>query len=180
MEQTISVESVVGFLVATPLFIDLDAAERADVVRILEVTQLRQGERVFQEGDPGDAWYVISDGTARVLKEAEGGPLEVTRLNRGECFGEMAILDGSARSATVEATTDLTLFRFRRARFEDLLDQGSLGAYKLVLAMARTLSRRQREITKQLSELLAEGQRSDREPARASMRASMHIALVSE
>ena len=132
MEQSISLENVIGFLVSTPLFDGLDPAERADVVRIMEVARLREGEKVFQEGDPGDAWYVISEGTAKVVKESESGTREIARLNRGECFGEMAILDGSARSATVEAASDLTLFRFRRARFEDLLDQGSLGAFKLI------------------------------------------------
>jgi CRP-like cAMP-binding protein len=174
MEQSISLESVVGFLVSTPLFDGLDPAERADVVRIMEVKRLREGEKVFQEGDPGDAWYVISEGTARVVKEGAGGAREIARLTRGECFGEMAILDGSARSATVEASGDLTLFRFRRARFEDLLEQGSLGAYKLVVAMARVLSQRQRELTRQLAELTE--QKADRAPGRSSV----HMYMVSE
>jgi CRP-like cAMP-binding protein len=175
MEQSISLESVIDFLVSTPLFDGLDAAERADVVRIMEVKRLREGERVFAEGDPGDAWYIISDGTARVLKQGDGGAREIARLGRGEMFGEMAILDGSARSATVDASSDVTLFRFRRSRFEDLLDQGSLGAYKLVVAMARVLSRRQRELTKQLAELL------EREPAASPpRRSSVHTYMVSE
>lgn len=174
MEQSISLENVVGFLVSTPLFSGLDPAERADVVRIMEVKRLREGEAVFQEGDPGDAWYVISEGTAVVLKEGEGTTREIARLNRGECFGEMAILDGSARSATVKAAADLTLFRFRRARFEDLLDQGSLGAYKLVVSMARVLSHRQRELTKQIADLL------EKKVDRVSVRQSLHINMVSE
>jgi CRP/FNR family cyclic AMP-dependent transcriptional regulator len=174
MEQSISLDNIVGFLVTTPLFDGLDAAERADVVRILEVTRLREGEKVFQEGDPGDAWYVISEGAVRVLKTLDAGQREIARLTRGECFGEMAMLDRSARSATVEASTDVTLFRFRRARFEELLDQGSLGAFKLVLAMARVLSQRQRELTRQFAELTE--RKVDREPARASV----HMYMVSE
>jgi len=179
MEQSISLENVVGFLVSTPLFDGLDAAERADVVRIMEVKRLREGEKVFKEGDPGDAWYVISEGTARVVKEGDGGPREIASLKSGEMFGEMAILDGSARSATVEASSDVTLFRFRRSRFEDLLDQGSLGAYKLVVAMARVLSARQRELTKQLAELMEKsGKSGDAEGARR--RSSVHMFMVSE
>lgn len=175
MEQSISLESAVGLLVSTPLFDGLDAAERADVVRILEVKRLRAGEQVFKEADPGDAWYVISEGTARVLKDSERGPREIARLTRGEMFGEMAILDGSPRSATVEAETDITLFRFRRSRFEDLLDQGSLGAYKLVVAMARVLAQRQRELTRQLAALT--DQKGAAEPTR---RSSVHTYMVSE
>lgn len=179
MEQRISLDDVVGFLVAIPLFSGLDPAERADVVRILEITRLRKGETVFQERDAGDAWYVISEGTATVIKRSEGGDREIARLGRGECFGEMAILDGSARSATVTAASDLTLFRFRRARFEDLLDQGSLGAYKLVLAMARTLSQRQRDLTRQVAEMM-EAKEDRAAPTRASVRSSVHILMVSE
>jgi CRP/FNR family transcriptional regulator, cyclic AMP receptor protein len=174
MEQTISLEGVVSFLVSTPLFDGLDSAERADVVRIMEITRLREGDIVFREGDAGDAWYVISEGTARVVKDVEGSSREIAVLGRGECFGEMAILDGSTRSATVEAANDLTLFRFRRARFDDLLDQGSLGAYKLVLAMARVLSQRQRELTRQLAETMGQAQ------PRAAGRDSVHMYMVSE
>jgi CRP-like cAMP-binding protein len=160
MDQHISLESVINFLVATPLFHDLDAAERGDVARIMEVQRLTQGEIVFGEGDEGDAWYVVFDGSAKVVKMMSARATPIARLGPGACFGEMAILDGMSRSATVVAEGPLTVFRFRRERFDDLLEQGSLGAFKLVSAMARTLSQRQRQLTQQLSELLAE------EPAR--------------
>jgi CRP-like cAMP-binding protein len=154
MDQHISLESVINFLVATPLFRDLDAAERGDVARIMEVQRLERGEQVFGEGDEGDAWYVVFDGTADVMKQTPSGQTQIATLEPGACFGEMAILDGMARSASVVAGGPLTVFRFRRERFDDLLDQGSLGAYKLVAAMARTLSQRQRALTRQLAELM--------------------------
>lgn len=154
MTHQISLESVLDFLVATPLFRDLDAAERGDVARIMEVQRLQRGEEIFREGDAGDAWYVVFDGTANVLKAAPSGVAQIAALGPGACFGEMAVLDGATRSASVVAATPLTVFRFRRTRFDGLLDQGSLGAYKLVAAMARTLSQRQRTLTRQLSELV--------------------------
>ena len=154
MEQHISLEAVINFLVDTPLFRDLDAAERGDVARIMEVQRLERGEQVFREGDEGDAWYVVFDGTANVLKTSAAGTAQIASLGPGACFGEMAILDGLTRSATVIADSPLTVFRFRRERFDKLLEQGSLGAYKLVAAMARTLSQRQRKLTQQLSALV--------------------------
>ncbi len=154
MDKPISLENVISFLVSTPLFDDLDPAERADVVRIMEVRRLQEGEEIFHEGDPGDAWYVIYQGQVRVLKETGSGPTEIATLETGACFGEMAILDGQPRSATVQAAGPLTIFRFRRSRFDELLDQGSLGAYKLIAAMARTLSQRHRQLTHQLAELV--------------------------
>lgn len=151
MDQPISLDTVVSFLVSTPLFDGLDAAERAEVVRIMEVQRLTDREEVFHEGDPGDSWYVIFEGNAQVLKDTDAGAWEIRVMQPGTCFGEMAILDGQARSATIKAAGPLTVFRFRRARFEQLLEQGSLGAYKLVLGMARMLSQRHRELTQRLS-----------------------------
>ena len=151
VDQPISLDTVVGFLVNTPLFDGLDAAERAEVVRIMEVRRLTDGEEVFHEGEQGDAWYVIYEGSARVLKDSDAGQWEIRVMEPGSCFGEIAILDRQPRSATVLAAGPLTVFRFRRARFEQLLEQGSLGAYKLVLGMARMLSQRHRELTQQLS-----------------------------
>jgi CRP/FNR family cyclic AMP-dependent transcriptional regulator len=154
MNHPISLETVIGFLVATPLFDGLDAAERAEVVRIMEVQRFQNDQEIFHEGDTGDAWYVIFEGRAEVVKEMQFGPTRIASLRAGSCFGEMAILDGQPRSATVRAAGPLTLFRFSRARFDDLLDQGSLGAFKLVASMARTLSQRQRQLTQQVSELM--------------------------
>lgn len=157
MDQAISLDTIVSFLVSTPFFDSLDPAERAEVARIMEMQRLTDGEEVFHEGDPGDAWYVILEGEARVLKDTADGARELAVLKRGACVGEMAILDGEGRSATVQAIGALTLLRFRRLRFERLLDLGSLGAHKLILAMARMLSQRHRRLTARLSELASTG-----------------------
>ena len=102
MDQTISLDNVITFLATTPLFEDLDAAERGEVVRIMEVQRLADGEEVFHEGAPGDAWYVIFEGQARVLKDSANGAWEIRILDRGAAFGELALLDGGARSATIQ------------------------------------------------------------------------------
>jgi len=152
-DTVVTLEAIVTFVVTTPLFEDLDPAERAEVVRIVEVQRLTDGEDVFHEGDPGDAWFVIFDGNARVLKQTGSEYREIATLERGACFGEIAMLDSQARSATVRADGPLTVLRFRRSRFEELLEQGSLGAYKLVLSIARVLSQRHRRLTQQVAQL---------------------------
>lgn len=157
-DQPVSLDAAIGLLTTTPLFKDLDAAERGDVARIIEMQRLQDAEHVFREGDDGDAWYVIFKGEAKVVKRMRAGatPTEIAVLGPGACFGEMAILDGLTRSASVVANGPLTIFRLRRERFESLLDEGNLGAYKLVAAMARSLSQRQRRLTQRLSGLLNE------------------------
>ncbi len=154
VDAPISLETVIGFLVSTPLFDGLDPAERGEIVRIMEVQRLQDAEQVFHEGDLGDAWYVIFEGQAEVVKDMTAGPVRIAVLDPGACFGEMAILDGSARSASVRALGALTVFRFRRALFEEQLEEGSLAAYKLVAAMARLLSQRHRKLTQQISDLM--------------------------
>jgi small-conductance mechanosensitive channel len=67
-----------------------------------------RGERIVHQGDAGDALYVIYDGTAIVtLSDEHGGEREVARLRRGEFFGEMALLTGEPRTASVTALDDL-------------------------------------------------------------------------
>lgn len=156
IDQPISLDAVIGFLVSSPLFGDLDPEERAEVVRILEIQRLQPGEEVFHEGDGGDAWYVIFEGQVDVVTASvpSGAERRLTQLGVGAVFGEMAMLDHAPRSATVRAASPLTIFRFRRSRFEELLEQGSLGAYKLVLAMAREMSPRLRRLTRQVADLI--------------------------
>lgn len=178
MDQPISLDAVIEFLVSTPFFDGLDPFERAEVVRIMEVIRLQEGEEVFHEGTSGDSWYVIFEGEVRVLKDADTeAESEIARLGPGKCFDEMAILDGMPRSASVRAAGPLKIFRFRRDRFDGLLAQGSLGAYKLVAAMARVLSHRHRQLTHQIFDLLA-GQAQV--PAAQAASASVDRYQVSE
>lgn len=157
MDKPLTLEQVISFLLEAPLFDSLDAAELSEVVQIMQLQAFRSGQAVFREGDDGDAWYVLFSGRGIVTKESPFGPSqEIAVLEPKSCFGEMAILDGSERSATVRAEGDTQVFRFPRAPFQKLLDDGKLGAYKLVLAMAQVLCQRQRRITAKLAELMEE------------------------
>ena len=99
----------------------------------------------------------IYEGAARVEKRDPFTPTrQVAVLGPHACFGEMAILDDSPRSASVTATEDTTAFRFPAAMFQMLLEEHSVAAYKLVHAMAKTLCVRQRRMNQQLSDLADE------------------------
>ncbi len=153
---TITLEQIITFLLEAPMFAELDAAELSEIVHIMQVQRVRAGNPVFREGDAGDAWYVIYSGRAEVLKGNEFLPTQrLSILTERACFGEMAILDHSSRSASVVAMDDCTVFRFPRRDFEELLAEGNLAAYKLIYQMAKVLSTRQRKITQDLTEALA-------------------------
>lgn len=87
-----------------PFFADLGAAEIADIVRLLQTRDVSDGATVVRRGDPGDAMYFIVSGEV----EVDVSP-EPVRLGAGDFFGEMALLFGTPRSATVIATQPTVL-----------------------------------------------------------------------
>ncbi|MBT3220519.1 MAG: cyclic nucleotide-binding domain-containing protein [Proteobacteria bacterium] len=156
MGTAITLEQIITFLLEADMFGDLDPTELSTIVHIMQVQGLRPGQYVFRENDTGDAWYVLYEGEVEVIKDAGEGERVIAVLGPRTCFGEMAILDGSPRSATVRARTDATAFRFPRTEFDDLLKVGTLAAYKLVYQMALVLVSRQRTTTSALVGLLHE------------------------
>jgi CRP/FNR family cyclic AMP-dependent transcriptional regulator len=79
--------------------------------------QLKSGEILFKEGEPGDEMYLIRAGKIRIVKDFEGTSKTLTVIGEGEFFGEMAILDKSPRSATAIAETDAKLIIVDRDAF---------------------------------------------------------------
>lgn len=154
MGQVITLEEIINFLLEAPMFGDLDAEELSKVVHIMQIQRLRPGQHLFREGQRGEAWYVMFEGEAEVSKDGGFASSVIAVLRPPACFGEMAILDGSPRSATVRARGEVTVFRFPREAFDDLLADGNLAAYKLVYQMARVLAARQRMTTSALVELM--------------------------
>ena len=97
-------ESVAGLIGSVPLFADLEPAE---IERIAEVAVPRAFEAdsmVFREGDHSDACYVVRSGLFRVTRTyPDGRAITLATLVPGDFFGELAMLDGEVRSASVEA-----------------------------------------------------------------------------
>ncbi len=154
---SLSAEQTLQFLLDAPMFGDLSRDELAHIVDIVEVQSFDDGGVVFAEGDPGDAWYVVYDGEVEVLKGDGEKERAIAILGRRACFGEMAILDGSPRSASVRARGALTVLRFSRKDFTSLLRNDTLAAYKLVHQIALVLVSRQRRTTSRLVEILDAG-----------------------
>ena len=109
--------------VLAPLSPDQLAGAAAAATRV----QLPPSTPAFRAGDPGDAFYVIDEGTATVTA-ADGRVL--AELGRGAVFGEAALLDAAPRSATVTASSPLSLLRLAKADFEARL--GSLATLRTV------------------------------------------------
>lgn len=100
-------------LAGLPFFRGLQPAELDRVAAHLVTVHVAAGDPVFREGDPGDRYYVIHEGEADVT--VDGRP--VSHIGPGAGFGELALLFGKPRTATVTATTDLVLAALGRSAF---------------------------------------------------------------
>lgn len=107
---------------SVPVFVPLSPDELAALGRDAQRQQFGRGERVVRQGDPGDALYVILDGTAVVsIADDHGGERQVARLSRGEFFGEMALLTGEKRNANVTAADDLSVLVIYKEAMQAML-----------------------------------------------------------
>jgi len=93
-------------LAAQPLFSCLDHDQLTRLASGSRRIRFGRGERIIQQGDAGDSMFILSRGTAEVLAEKEGRSLPVATLSAGDCFGEISLLTGEPRSATVVAKFD--------------------------------------------------------------------------
>jgi len=118
-----------------PLFAGLSGEQLMPVADIVTEVPYEAGDIVFREGDPGNHVYIIKDGTVEVLRA--GVALAV--LGAKECFGEMALLDEGARSATCRCVKDTTLLAISREDFQDLLDLHSPLARGIIGVLTRRL-----------------------------------------
>jgi small-conductance mechanosensitive channel/CRP-like cAMP-binding protein len=110
----------VGLLESVDLFKVLGAQERERVAHEMVPRRFGRGERIISEGDPGQTFYVVASGSVSILT---GRGVEVTRLGPGKYFGEMSLLTGEPRSATVVAAEDALLFELDRPTFAQLFDE---------------------------------------------------------
>jgi CRP/FNR family transcriptional regulator, cyclic AMP receptor protein len=125
------------------LFGAADDAAIAALVRVLRVRRFRRGETIFHQGDPGDALFVVASGSVKVVLPSDEGaePAIVAILGAGEFFGELAILDGAAHSATIVAVEPTETLVLHRDAFLGLIDSDA-GLRRALLASLATEIRR--------------------------------------
>ncbi len=98
-----------------------------------------KGTILFREGDPGKDMFIIQSGKVQVKKKVGGGEKVLAELASGEFFGEMALLEGLNRSATVEVTEDSRILVISPDTFQGLLKSNVEIAVKMLKKMASRL-----------------------------------------
>ena len=141
-----SSDARIRHLQRVPLFSGFNEKDLRQITALARIVDVPAGDPVTRIGEPGDSFFVIIDGTVAVRTPVGTG----AELHPGEFFGEMSLLDGEPRSATIEAATDLRLLVVDRSHFWRLLDETP----DLIRRMLTTLSRRVRRLEQTVHAIL--------------------------
>jgi CRP/FNR family transcriptional regulator, cyclic AMP receptor protein len=143
-------EATIELLRRVPLFADLSHDELERISQVAVPRSIPTGVRVFHEGDTSDACYIVRDGDLRVTREhADGRAIALATLGPGDIFGELAMLDGEARSASVETLSECELVALPAADVRGLLSRHADITVKLVVALTRRLRETNERIARQ-------------------------------
>lgn len=105
------------------LFKTLDDEGRRELIESGYVVRFGAGETVVEQGETGTTMYLVL--TGKISVETAGGPrgsIHLAELGRGACIGEVSVLTGSARTATVKAIDDVQLVAFEKHRIQRVID----------------------------------------------------------
>jgi len=129
-----------ALLAEVPFFALLDEEERATLASQIEVVRHPAGHLLFSVGDPGEALYVIRTGVVEVfVKNDTGQRIVLETAGPRDFFGEMSLLDGGPRTASVMVSEDLEALRVDRDDILRLLEKHPTSAVDLLTAMGRRL-----------------------------------------
>jgi CRP/FNR family transcriptional regulator, cyclic AMP receptor protein len=118
-----------------PLFSQLERKDLERIANSFRQRDFKAGDTIASEGAGGAGFFVIGEGTAKVAVHGE----DRATLGPGDYFGEIALIDEGARTATVTAETDMTTYAMTFWEFRPIVETDSRIAWKLVQALARRL-----------------------------------------
>ena len=130
-------------LTTIPIFSELSKREIKALSRLMTEVDVKEGARLTKQGEPGREFMIISDGTAVV--DIDGAT--VAHLGPGDFLGELAVLSGTPRSATVTATSPMVVEVLNRREFMALLDQNASLSRKILVGAVKRLQENERPKT---------------------------------
>ncbi|KAE8763690.1 Crp/Fnr family transcriptional regulator [Georgenia thermotolerans] len=132
-------QNVIG---TVPLFDALDEQDQAELRGLMSETSLRRGETLFNEGDPGDRLYIVTDGKVKLGHTAPDGRENLLAvLGPGELLGELTLFDPGPRSTTATAVAPTRLLELNHSDLMEFLDTRPSLAKHMLRALAQRLRR---------------------------------------
>jgi CRP-like cAMP-binding protein len=133
---------------AIPAFANVPLPRLTRVAQSAVTARFHAGETIVQQGEPGDAVYALTEGTAEVwLMDAPQGPALLRTMGPGHLFGETAVLYQGPRSATIRAKSDVTALRLPGQVFLELLRSDPGLAVEVAVILAQRLASDRRTLT---------------------------------
>ncbi|MCX7206029.1 MAG: Crp/Fnr family transcriptional regulator [Proteobacteria bacterium] len=130
----------VKLLLGSSLFCDLSNADLAELATHTELRSLRAKQMVVLQGTPGNEMYAVLHGRLKVIRSsAEGKEATISILEAGEMFGEIAMLDGGLRTASVETLEPCELLVLRRENVMQYLDRHPQVMHQMIAALCQRL-----------------------------------------
>ncbi len=133
------------FLTESPLFRNLDETERAQILIIGQVRPYQANQVIFHEGDAGDGLFILLKGSVRISKRSATGEEALAVMEPHAFFGEMALIDFSARAADAIANEPSELFFIPLKELRSLIEVHHQLALKILYALCEVLAQRLRD-----------------------------------
>ncbi|MBI4161887.1 MAG: cyclic nucleotide-binding domain-containing protein [Acidobacteria bacterium] len=95
------------------------------------------GEMIFRQGDVGTEMYIVRSGSVRVFRDVDGHKEPLSTLEKGDFFGEMAVLEGAPRADSAEAAEETELVRIHSAIFDRMIRRNTEIAVRMILKLSR-------------------------------------------
>lgn len=154
-------ESYLDFLRGLPLFKGFTDAELNVLMGICRLQHLQPDQLVFREGQVGNACYITVEGRVRVSIGSGAAEQELAKLPAGTLFGQVALIDGSRRSATCAADGPTTVLGIDRNEFDLMFRSGSSFAFKFLDVLTRILVGQLRNANSRLVEVASKEQQAE-------------------
>lgn len=129
------------------IFKGLTGEELDRVVEIMGIREYKRNEVIFLEGDPGDCFYLVLSGEIRIFKlSSDGREKTLALIGAGDFFGEMALIEAKARSASAGTLTKARLAVLHRDHFNQLIFEHPEIALKMIVQLAERLRQANQQI----------------------------------
>ena len=141
-----------------PLFSNLNLYEAETLMQITSTQVIKENELIFKEGTLGDSLFIILEGTVDIVKQIDEKTYKtLARFHENHAFGEMTLINDevSNRTASAIARKRTRLLIIHKPDFKQLIDFGSIIAYKVTLNLCRILSGRLSRVDSELVDLIS-------------------------
>ena len=145
------VDNQVSYLKHVTLFADLSDDALQELSSVAKKRTFRSGEVIFHRDDPGQVLYAIKEGKVKIcLISPDGQEISLVVFGKGECFGEMALLDGLPRSADAIAVEKVECYTLQRSDFQNAIMKNP----RIAIQVLEVVSKRLRNTNDQVEDLI--------------------------